>query len=174
MLRATFAMAVCLLVSGCITQPPAPVSVRDVGSRMGGDVEQQAAGAVPAIVLPRVRPGAQPVRAINASVQCAFADEVGTRGHLNLQVEEADVKHFLAQVTMPKRGVCNFDLRDFHQTARLPAVVLASSKDVCSVRMWEQGSQVTVAFSNCEAYCSGDAFTYLWPILADRPSGTCS
>lgn len=170
MVRASLATAACLLLGGCITQAPAPVSIRDVGS----GVEQQAAAAAPAIVLPRVRPGAQPVRAINASVQCAFADEVGTRGHLDLQVEEADVKHFLAQVTMPKRGVCNFDLRDFHQTGRLPAVVLASSKDACSVRMWEQGSQITVAFSNCEAHCSGDAFTYLWPILADRPSGTCS
>ncbi|HEX5392858.1 MAG TPA: hypothetical protein VFW68_06250 [Rhodocyclaceae bacterium] len=177
-LTRTVVLVAPMLLVACMSQAPAPVVMRDVG----GGVEQQAAigRGLPAIVLPRVgdigyRPtGPLPVRAINASVQCAFKDEVGTQGHLDLQVENASIKSFLAQVNMPKRGMCSFDLKDFEQTEKLPAAVLASRRDACSVRLWEQGDQLTVAFSHCEAHCTGDAFTYLWPILADRPSGTCA
>lgn len=164
-------IAASLLVAGCLTQPPAPVSVRDVGAV----AEQRvAAGASPFIALPAVRPGPLPVRSLNASFECAFKDEVGTHGQLALLVEDARIKHFLAQVTMPRHGMCRFDLKDFDQTQSVPAAVLASRADNCSVRLWEQGEQVTVAFSHCEAHCTGEAFSYLWPILADRPSGTCS
>lgn len=171
-------LAVPGFLAACMSQPPAPVVTRDVGE----GVEQQAApwrGLRP-IELPRIgdagfRPtGPLPVRSMNASVQCAFKDEVGTSGRLDLQVEAASIKSFLAQVNMPKRGMCSFDLKDFDQTEKLPAVVLASRRTPCSVRLWEQGDQVTVAFTHCEAHCTGDAFTYLWPILADRASGTCS
>lgn len=177
-LTRAFAFAAPMLLAACMSQAPAPVVSRDVGD----GVEQQPTSGrgmrpieVPRMSEPAFRPtGPLPVRSMNASVQCAFKDEVGTHGHLDVRVEEASIKSFLAQVNMPKRGTCSFDLKDFAQTERLPAVVLASRRDACSVRLWEQGDQLTVAFSHCEAHCTGDAFTYLWPILADRPSGTCS
>jgi len=30
-----------------------------------------------------------------------------------------------------------------------------------------------VAFNNCQKMCSGDAYTYLWPILANARNGSC-
>jgi hypothetical protein len=44
--------------------------------------------------------------------------------------------------------------------------------------MWEQeldrSKGVTVAFSGCQAQCSGESFSYLWPILVDTRNGRCS
>ena len=53
-------------------------------------------------------------------------------------------------------------------------VVLSDRESACTVRMWEQERGVTVAFNGCQARCSGDAFSYLWPILIDRRSGRCA
>ncbi|MEW6163642.1 MAG: hypothetical protein AB1642_01125 [Pseudomonadota bacterium] len=115
-----------------------------------------------------------PVRPLNAKASCSFRDETGYRGRLRLDVKEADVKRFTARVEVPRRGSCNFDLKDFRQTGSLPAVVLAAPKTGCKVSLWEQGEQVTVAFRDCRAECSGDSADYLWPILVDNRKGSCS
>jgi hypothetical protein len=65
-------------------------------------------------------------------------------------------------------------MKNFQQTATLPNVVLTDSASGCVVRMWEQEKGVTVAFNACQDKCSGDAFSYLWPILVDTKSGRCS
>ena len=36
------------------------------------------------------------------------------------------------------------------------------------------GERVTVAFQQCEKMCSGNAHSYLWPILNDRNKGSCA
>ena len=84
------------------------------------------------------------------------------------------VRAFEARVLIPRRGACRFDLRDFRQTRGMPGVELSQREGRCVVRMWEQGERVTVAFQQCERMCSGLAFDYLWPILADRRDGTCA
>lgn len=166
-----------LFLAGCMTQTAVPVHVRDLPRQAERAPDSSHAPLV--IAVPRADeamppPGPLPVKAINANIQCAFKDETGVQGRLDLQVENASIRQFSAQVSMPHRGICRFDLRDFQQTATLPAAVLASRRDACSVRLWEQGPQLTVAFSQCAAQCSGEAFDYLWPILADRSRGTCS
>ncbi len=93
---------------------------------------------------------------------------------MDLQVTKAEVKRFVAEVTIPKQGLCRFDMKHFNQTARMPNVVLTDRESACTVRMWEQEKGVTVAFNSCQAKCSGDAFSYLWPILVDTRSGRCA
>ena len=84
------------------------------------------------------------------------------------------MRSFAAKVNIPKRGSCRFDLKDFRQTKSLPAIELSQNKGRCIVRVWEQGERVTVAFQQCEKMCSGNAHSYLWPILNDRNKGSCA
>jgi hypothetical protein len=112
-------------------------------------------------------------RPLNVRADCSFRDEVGYAGRLDLEVQDAGVRRFAAKVDVPKRGSCRFDLGEFRQATALPTITLASTSSRCTVRMWEQGSQVTVAFSDCQAQCDGGAFDYLWPILVEAPSGRC-
>jgi hypothetical protein len=112
-------------------------------------------------------------RPLNVRTDCAFRDETGYGGRLDLEVQEANVRRFAAKVEIPRRGSCRFELADFRQAATLPTVTLAGERSDCTVRMWEQGSKVTVAFSGCQAQCDKETFDYLWPILVEMPSGRC-
>ena len=167
MIRASRLAAACLpvlLLAACAVQPPAPV-----------ERGQAAAPAVPSPAEPaRGKPGPIPVRAINANTRCVFTDEGGTSGRLELQIEDSSVRRFAAEVTIPKHGTCAFDLKDFRQVPVMLPVTLKAKDNRCQVHVWEQGSQVTVAFSECQRYCAGRAFDYLWPIFADTRSGECS
>lgn len=113
-------------------------------------------------------------RPLNAKASCGFRDPTGYRGQLKLDVKEASVSRFEANVDVPKKGSCSFKLKDFQQTDRLPNVVLAAKKGDCKVSLWEQEHQVTVAFRDCRAECSGNSVEYLWPILVDNRNGRCS
>jgi len=115
-----------------------------------------------------------PDKALDVRTKCSFHDVAGGRGTMDLQVTKAEVKRFVAEVSIPNQGLCRFDMKNFRQTARLPNVVLTDEASGCVVRMWEQGKGMTVAFNACAAQCSGDAFSYLWPILVDTKSGRCS
>ncbi len=116
-----------------------------------------------------------PTRPLNVKSKCAHRDAVGTQTRLNLLVKDAQVKTFSAQIAIPKRGVCRFDLKNFQQTATLPQALLkAKDGSGCSVRLWEQGKEVTIAFNSCPKACEGEAFNYLWPILVDAKTGRCT
>lgn len=116
----------------------------------------------------------QPTRPLNVRSRCSTRDALGTTTRLNLQVKNADVKAFTAEVAIPKHGVCRFDIKNFEQKERLPQVLLtARDSSSCLVRMWEQGPRVTIAFNQCPAACTGDTFDYLWPIMVDAKSGRC-
>ncbi|MGE5472255.1 MAG: hypothetical protein ACM3X0_15770 [Bacteroidota bacterium] len=116
----------------------------------------------------------QPTRPLNVKSHCAHKDAIGTRTRLDLQVKEAVVKTFDAQVTMKGYGSCHFNLNDFEQAEKMPQALLRHKRDHdCLVRMWEQGPQVTIAFNSCPKACEGDAFSYLWPIMVEAKSGRC-
>ncbi len=110
-------------------------------------------------------------RPLNARVDCVFRDESGYGGRLDLDVSDASVQRFAATVDIPGHGQCRFALADFRQTTRLPNVTLAGAAGGCTVRMWEQGVQVAVAFNSCQAQCDRGTFDYLWPILVE--GGRC-
>lgn len=118
----------------------------------------------------RLKP--MPVRPLQVKTECRFRDETGYSGSAVLDVDYDQVKAFAATVDIPRRGSCHFDLAGFRQV-KAPAHVELLASNGCTVRMWEQGDQVTVAFSKCARQCTGDAADYLWPILVDRPSGHC-
>ena len=116
----------------------------------------------------------QPTRPLNVRSRCSHRDAVGTTTKLDLQVKDAVVKSFDAQVAMKGYGACSFKLKDFEQTEKLPQALLKhKTEDGCSVRMWEQGAKVTVAFNACPKSCERDAFSYLWPIMIEAKSGRC-
>ena len=115
-----------------------------------------------------------PDKALEVRTKCSFRDVAGGRGSMDLQVKQAEVKRFVAEVNIPKQGLCRFDMKHFQQTARLPNVVLTDEASGCVVRMWEQEKGVTVSFNSCQGKCGGDAFSYLWPILVDTRNGRCS
>jgi hypothetical protein len=159
-------------LAACMIHPASPVVTRDGGDQSGA----KSAAAKPRDVYAgrAAKRAPLPIRALNVTAQCDFKDEMGTHGTLALDVEDANVKNFTAQVNIPKRGVCNFDLARFRQTSKMPTPVLSDGASACRVFVWEQGSAVTVAFSACRSYCTADAYDYLWPILVDRKNGTCA
>ena len=113
-------------------------------------------------------------RPISVKSRCSHRDAIGTQTRLELLVKDALVKTFSAQVAIKGHGSCRFELKDFEQAERLPQALLRHKSDKdCSVRMWEQGSQVTVAFNSCPKSCEGQAFDYLWPIVVEAKSGRC-
>jgi hypothetical protein len=116
---------------------------------------------------------ALPVRPITLAADCSFRDPNGYRGAMKLDVAKSEVRRFEADVDVPNRGACRFSLKDFRQTGTMPSVILSASGSRCVVRMWEQGHRVSVAFDDCQNMCTGSAWTYLWPILADSRTGGC-
>ena len=116
----------------------------------------------------------QPTRPLNVRSRCTHKDAIGTATRLDLLVTEAVVKNFDAQVTIKGYGSCSFKLDDFEQVEKLPQALLRHKRESgCTVRMWEQGTNVTVAFNSCPKSCERDAFSYLWPIMVEAKSGHC-
>jgi hypothetical protein len=115
-----------------------------------------------------------PLRPLNVTTDCNYRDEAGISGTLRLDVAAARVRAFEARVNIPQHGSCRFDLRDFRQTKEMPAIELSQPNGSCIVRMWEQGTRVTVAFQQCERMCSGSAYDQLLPMIYDRRDGSCA
>jgi hypothetical protein len=158
-----------------MTQPPASVAGRE--ETVAAKPEAAKPTPPPPVLSTREaarRFAATPARALNVSTDCHFKDETGYGGSLDLQVVEASIKRLKAEVRIPGRGVCRFDLAKFRQTRTLPSPVLTAKDTKCRVFVWEQGDTVTVAFHACQASCTGKAFSYLWPILVYRKKGECA
>lgn len=113
-------------------------------------------------------------RAVNVATRCSFRNETGYNGQASVNVANGDASLVSVTVNLPEQGSCLFDMTGFQQTQRGAMVELRHPRDGCTARLWEQGQQVTVAFSHCAARCNPAAsFQYVWPVLIDRPSGRC-
>jgi len=167
--RGGCAVALTMVLAGCASSPPPPPAT--TGVPRAGEPERQAAQS-PSRRAERYLK-ALPNRPLNVAAQCSFTDPDGYRGRLDLGVRDARVQRFEAEVMVPGRGNCRFDLENFEQTAARP-VTLKNRKGDCAVHIWEQGEQVTVAFGECRSQCSGGARDYLWPILVNAGNGSCS
>ncbi len=154
-----------LALSGCSV-----VDTIRSGSSEGGIIERPS-GSPASSPGGRLKP--MPLRTFSLSTQCRFKDETGNFGSATVDVVNSKVNAFKAELTMPKRGTCRFDLAQFRQTQALPSVELTGARD-CRVHMWEQGEQITVAFANCHHLCSpASAQDYVWPLLIDKATGQC-
>jgi hypothetical protein len=167
-----------VLIAGCATPeppppPPAPSPAPKVDATPKKEPETESHGPKLKHLANR---NLKPIetRRLNTKASCDFRDPTGYRGKLRLDVKEASVKSFEANVDVPKRGSCNFRLKDFNQTHSDPIVILSARQGDCKVRLWEQENQVTVAFRDCRTECSGTSVDYLWPILVDNRKGSCS
>ncbi len=168
-------VAMLLLLGACATPeapPPTPAPVEPSVTEAPPAKAKIASQPLKHLVGRSLK--AIPDAPLDVRTRCNFRDVAGGRGHMELQVKHAEVKRFVAEISIPKQGQCRFDMKHFEQTARLPNVVLTDSRNGCVVRMWEQEKGVTVSFNSCQAKCSGDAFSYLWPILVDTRSGRCA
>lgn len=163
-----------LLTAACVGPEPAPSPARPLPPPIPqADVKQ--APVAPVAVLPRKKkPGPIPTRPLNVKADCVFRDETGYGGTMKLAIEQARVQSFQASVSIPRRGNCKFDLKNFRQTREMPNVTLSHLSDRCIVHVWEQGDRITVAFQQCQKMCSGDAWEGLWPILTDTRDGSCA
>ena len=176
-MRLIRALLPAVLLAGCAAppapdpEPPAPVAaVPDVAEPPAR--ERIKSQPLKHLLGRNLKP--IPDKALDVRTKCTFRDVAGGRGSMDLQVKKAEVKRFAAQVSIPKQGVCRFEMASFEQTARLPNVVHTDQATGCVVSMWEQDKNLTIAFNACQAKCGGDAFSYLWPILVDTRNGRCS
>lgn len=161
-----------IALGACATPEPKPVPSEPLVSAPRPEPERIKSQPLKHLVGRTLKP--IPDRALDVRAKCGFRNLSGGRGMLDLQVKKAEVKRFIAEVNIPKQGLCRFDLKNFQQTALLPNVVLTDAASGCVVHMWEQEKSVTVAFNACQSMCGGDAFSYLWPIVVDTRNGRCS
>ena len=170
-MRLVHVIPLVLLLGACAVPEPAPAPASEADNP-SQPVERIKSQPLKHLVGRTLKP--IPDKALDIRTKCSFRDVAGGRGSMDLQVTKAEVKRFVAEVNIPRRGLCRFDMKNFQQTSKLPNVVLTDDESGCVVRMWEQEKGVTVSFNACQAKCSGDAFSYLWPILVDSRNGRCS
>lgn len=163
-----------LLLGACAVPEHAPQAIPPAEpAQPRTEIKAPSVATVPR--MPKAgKPGPIPTRALNVRADCKFQDESGYNGTMTLTVEQARVQTFAANVNIPRRGNCKFDLKNFRQTREMPNVVLTHLSDRCIVHVWEQGKRVTVAFQQCQKMCSGNAWEGLWPILTDTRDGSCA
>jgi len=151
-----------ILVAGCAQLVPPPAT-------RAPQPEPEAKRPLPSIRSTKPLP--IPARLLAVKTECSYRDDVGTEGRLVLDVQGSRVQRFWSQVDMGSKGRCSFDLSAFRQTTFTPSPTLVAG--ACTVRMWEQGDQVTVSYRNCASHCTPGAHEYLWPTLVSRKTGTC-
>jgi len=167
-----FAVTLALLLAACSAPPKAPEPVPQPTPPVAEEPPKFKNSTLKYLANRNIKP--QPTRPLNVRSRCSHSDAIGTVTRLNLLVKEAEVKSFDAQVSMKGHGSCNFKMSDFSQDAKLPQVLLRHKKESsCTVRMWEQGHKVTIAFNSCPKSCEGKAFEYLWPVVVDARNGRC-
>jgi hypothetical protein len=167
-----FAVTLALLLAACSAPPKAPEPVPQPTPPVAEEPPKFKNSTLKYLANRNIKP--QPTRPLNVRSRCSHSDAIGTVTRLNLLVKEAEVKSFDAQVSMKGHGSCNFKMSDFAQDAKLPQVLLRHKKESsCTVRMWEQGHKVTIAFNSCPKSCEGKAFEYLWPVVVDARNGRC-
>ena len=86
----------------------------------GGSVEKPASESTG-----RLKP--MPLRTFTVSTECKFKDETGNFGSAKVDVLNSKVRALNVVITMPRRGVCRYDLAQFRQTQALPSIELTGS-----------------------------------------------
>lgn len=180
-----------VLLGACASAPPAPEAPR---ADTRPDIQDSAPPPAPPTTdskpLPRAKPGSllakvdrgklasqirQAAPPINIKHRCSFQNETGYKGSTRIEIVHNEVKQLATSIEVPLAGGrCDFDSSGFRQTARSPAIELQHPRDGCTVRIWSQGTQLTVSYTRCAARCSTpETFRYVWPVLIDQRKGSC-
>ena len=130
-MKRLFAALCVLLLTACASPPPAPEpeSVAPMASipTPPPPVERIRSQPLKHLLGRHLKP--IPDRELEVRTRCSFRDVGGGQGKMDLQVKKAEVKRFVAEVTIPKQGQCRFDMKTFAQTGRMPNVVLTDLID---------------------------------------------
>lgn len=160
-----------LLLAACGSLPEAPKQQPEPQPEVG-EAPKMKNSTLKYLANRNLKP--QPTRPLNVKSKCSHRDAIGTLTRLDLLVQNADVKTLDAQISMKSHGSCQFRLKDFVQEAHLPQALLRHRQESeCTLRLWEQGNNVTLAFNSCPKSCEGKAFDYLWPVVIDARNGRC-
>lgn len=194
-MRSLYLSGLCVLLAACAApvpreQPAAP-SPPPPASSSSSSLRAAAQPAAPKVVpvSPAQASGApagstraralaharaqQTQKPISASYRCSFRNETGYNGSSSASIEAGVVRALATRVEVPGRGSCDFAWGGFRQTQTTPSIELVHA-DRCTVRVWQQGQQLTVSYSNCAARCTGEeTFKYVWPVLVDLRRGRC-
>lgn len=194
-MRSLYLSGLCVLLAACAAPtpleqpaaPPAPPPAASSSSSLRAAVQPAApkvapvspaqasaapAGSTRARALAHAR-AQQTQKPISASYRCSFRNETGYNGSSSASIEAGVVRALATRVEVPGRGSCDFAWSGFRQTQTTPSIELVHA-DRCTVRVWQQGQQLTVSYSNCAARCTGaDTFKYVWPVLVDLRRGRC-
>ena len=181
--RARLLSAALIFLGACASPPPTPLPAESTtaqpdSGRTSGD--SPLPPGKPGSLLSRVDRAllsaqihATP-RPIDIRHRCTFRNETGYNGSTQVEIANNEVKALNTQINIPDHGACNFDWNGFQQTKRSPSIELRHPADGCTVRIWEQGRQLTISYSQCARRCaSAETFKYVWPVLIDRISGAC-
>lgn len=130
------------------------------------------APAAPAVGRPK-KP--MPAKPLEVAFRCASRDERHHIAQADVEVRAGEVRYLRARLATPQGGVCEFGLPAFRQTRQMPSVELRAHSGRCTLRMWEQGPKVTLAYSGCEQFCTpANTMEYILPILYDRRVKRCN
>ncbi len=112
-------------------------------------------------------------RPITLERACSFRNETGYKGSTRVNIRNGEVIQLDTTYEIPDYGICRIEKAGFRQVATTPSIELRHA-DGCTARIWTQGRQLTISYTRCAARCSRpEAFSYVWPVLIDQPSGRC-
>lgn len=179
----------CLLLAACSSTPSTPPAPSETPAPEP-PASETGPSAEPWSTIPPKRSGSllakvddQRLRAqlqknhkpINIKHRCGFLNETGYKGSTHIEIAHGEVKQLATRIEVPLAGGrCDFEFNGFRQTARSPAIELRHPEDGCTVRIWAQGPQLTVSYTQCATRCSSaETFKSIWPVLIDQASGKC-
>lgn len=150
--------------SSSSTSSASPRSPRSAGnSKLASRINSQRMRA-------QLQQGNQP---INIRHSCSFKNETGYKGSTRIEISNNEVRQLSTAYEIPAQGSCQIDFRGFRQTRHSPSIELRHA-DGCTARIWTQGRQLTVSYTQCAQRCSSaQTFRFVWPVLIDQPSGRC-
>jgi len=112
---------------------------------------------------------------INVRNQCTFRDDTGYHGSNRVEIVNGEVRSLATEISVPDRGSCSFETSGFKQIQRSPSIEMRNAGDGCTVRIWQQGPQITISYTHCAQRCaSAETFKYVWPVLINTGNGSCS
>lgn len=188
------ALVLSLLLSACASDqalpqaPPAPANLPPAASQTSSSAGSASASSASSRSpsrsgnsKPLSRINNQRMRAqlqqgnqpINIRHSCSFKNETGYKGSTRIEINNNEVRQLNTAYEIPAQGSCQIDFRGFRQTRHSPSIELRHA-DGCTARIWTQGRQLTVSYTQCAQRCSSaETFRFVWPVLIDQPSGRC-
>lgn len=187
MRKTVLTLCVPLILAACAHEATTSPSTESAG---GSAKSTAGTSSEHAVNLPRAKPGSLLARVdqsrlraqlqkapgpINVRNQCTFHDDTGYHGSNRVEIVNGEVRSLATEISVPDRGSCSFETSGFKQIQRSPSIEMRNAGDGCTVRIWQQGSQITISYTHCAQRCaSAETFKYVWPVLINTSNGSCS